>query len=137
MVGLEILAPTMLVTLVVEMLLLIGPTFLFLRTLWTHRVEALRKYMGLASLFVDRFHRTWGEPQEVVDDDLVNSGQWSSLTDMGASVSVVREMRLLPVSTRFVVQIAIAGIVPALPLLLLKYPVSELAANVVTQILGF
>jgi hypothetical protein len=55
---------------------------------------------------------------------------------MGASVSVVREMRLIPVSPRFLVQIAIAGIAPALPLLLLKYPVSDLAANVVSQILG-
>jgi hypothetical protein len=134
--GLEILAPTMLVTLVVELLLMIGPTFLFGRTLWTHRVEALRKYMGLASLFVDRFHHTWAEHQGVANDDLVNTGQWSSLTDMGASVSVVREMRLIPVSPRFLVQIAIAGIAPALPLLLLKYPVSDLAANVVSQILG-
>lgn len=134
--GLEILAPAMLVTLAVEALLLIGPMFLFFRTLWTHRVEALRKYMGLASLFVDRFHQTWAEPPEVGNDDLVNTGQWSSLTDMGASVSVVREMRLLPISPRFLLQVAIAGIIPALPLLLLKYPVSELAANVVSQILG-
>jgi hypothetical protein len=134
--GLEILAPAMLVTLVAEALLLIGPTFLFFRTLWAHRVEALRKYMGLASLFVDRFHQTWAEPPEVVNDDLVNSGQWSSLTDMGASVNVVQEMRLIPVSPRFLVQVALAGILPALPLLLLKYPVSDLASNVVTQILG-
>jgi hypothetical protein len=134
--GIEVLAPAMLVTLAVEALLLIGPMFLFFRTLWTHRVEALRKYMGLASLFVDRFHQTWAQPREVGNDDLVNTGQWSSLTDMGASVSVVREMRLLPVSPRLLVQVAIAGIAPGLPLLLLKYPVSELAANVVSQILG-
>ena len=132
----DTLYPTLLVSLAIEALLLIGPMFLFAGTLWTHRVEALRQYMGLASVFVDRFHQTWAEPREVVTDDLVNSQQWSTLTDMGTSVAVAREMRVIPVSARLLTEVVIAGLAPALPLLLLKFPVSELAARLFARILG-
>ena len=41
--------------------------------------------------------------------------------------SMVTELRLVPASRRLLVTFAIAALVPLLPLLLLKYPVAELA----------
>jgi len=59
-----------------------------------------------------------------------------SLADLSNSVSIVRNMRLVPVSLRMLTELAIAALVPILPLLLLKYPVAELAEKFFAKLSG-
>jgi hypothetical protein len=45
-------------------------------------------------------------------------------------------MRLVPVSLRMLTEFAIAALLPALPLLLLKYPIAELTQRFFSRLTG-
>jgi hypothetical protein len=50
-----------------------------------------------------------------------------SLADLSAGAELVNNLRLVPASHRLLLTLAVAALLPALPLLLLQYPVAELA----------
>jgi hypothetical protein len=58
------------------------------------------------------------------------------LADLSNSVNVVRNMRLAPVSKNLWAQILIAAALPLLPLLLLKFPLAELAEKFIARLSG-
>ena len=61
----------------------------------------------------------------------------SRLADLSNSVRVVKEMHVvLPVGQRLLTMIAGAALLPMLPLLLLQYPVAELAEKFVRRLVG-
>jgi hypothetical protein len=51
----------------------------------------------------------------------------SSLVDLGSSFSVIREMNIVPVSRRQLLQVAAVACVPGLPLVFLVLPLAEVA----------
>jgi hypothetical protein len=59
-----------------------------------------------------------------------------SLADLTNSVRVVRDMRLVPGSQRLVLELVACVILPMLPLLLLKFPVSEIAVRLFRTLAG-
>lgn len=59
-----------------------------------------------------------------------------SLADLTGSLTVVSEMRWVPVSRRLVLGLAASTILPLLPLVLFKYPVSDVAARLFQTITG-
>jgi hypothetical protein len=59
-----------------------------------------------------------------------------SLADLSNSVGIVRNMRWVPVSTRLLVTVVIAALLPMLPLLLFKYPIAELVQRVLSKLAG-
>jgi hypothetical protein len=58
------------------------------------------------------------------------------LADLSNSVAIVRNMRWVPLSPRLVEILAMAALVPILPLLLLKYPVADLAKSLLMKLTG-
>jgi hypothetical protein len=52
-----------------------------------------------------------------------------SLADLSNSVSIVRDMRLVPVSPSLLMYVAAAALLPLLPLVLFKYPIADLLAK--------
>jgi hypothetical protein len=58
------------------------------------------------------------------------------LADLSNSVAIVRQMRLVPVSQRLLLGFATAAVLPMLPLLLLEYPVAELARKFFARLAG-
>jgi hypothetical protein len=51
-------------------------------------------------------------------------------------INIVRNMRWAPVSRRLLIDLALAVLLPMLPLLLLAYPIAELAEIFFTKLMG-
>jgi hypothetical protein len=86
--------------------------------------KAKREFGTLASHYVDDFRQKWvqggraGEP-------LLGTPDLQSLADLGNSYGVVLELRLLPVTKRSLLGLAIALALPFTPLTLTMFSLSE------------
>jgi hypothetical protein len=118
---------TVLLTLFVGGALLLTPLFFFMEQFWSCRVNGLSEYSQLATRYVRDFEDKWlrGAPSE----PLLGSSDLQSLADLGNSVKVVQELKWIPIPLTLLKRIAITGLVPFAPLILLKYPVAELAED--------
>ena len=56
--------------------------------------------------------------------------------DLSNSVNIVRDMRWAPISPRLMLICLAAAMLPLAPVLLLKYPITDLARNLFTGLLG-
>jgi len=121
--------------LLVDAVLFIGPVCVFSHKLWKSRVRGMRDYGAFAERYVDEFDRKWlradppGEP-------LLGTSDIQSLADLSNSVGIVRDMRLVPVSPRMLTHLAVAALLPLLPLVLFKYPLADLLAKFVENLSG-
>jgi hypothetical protein len=111
-----------LVVLVVALTLL--PLVPFVRPLWLARFTALREYGRLSADLARMFHARWVLRGE--REGLLGTPDVSSLADMATAYQVVREMRPLPLSLYTVITIALAVLVPMIPLALMQVPLVEL-----------
>lgn len=127
--------PAFALILTLDAVLFLGPLFLFSPKLIASRVQGLSRYMELAARYVSAFDRKWlradgdGEP-------LLGTPDLQSLADLSASVGIVRDMRTVPASRRLLLVIAAAALLPMLPLLLLRYPVADLAEMLMRRMAG-
>jgi len=121
------LYPAFALLLVVDAVIFLGPLCVFARRLWLCRVTGLATYMEFAARYVGDFDGKWLGRAASPGKSPLGTPDLQSLADLSNSVRVVTEMRLVPASRRLLVLFAIAALVPLLPLLLLKYPVAELA----------
>lgn len=121
--------------LLVNAVLFFGPLFFFTRRLWACRVNGYIEYMQLASNYVRGFDRKWlREPPGA--ESLLGTSDIQSLADLSNSVTIVRNMRFVPLSIRTSRDFIVTALVPALPLLLLKYPAAELVARFFARLSG-
>ena len=131
----EAMYPSVVLVLAVDAVVFAGPLFLFTPRLWVCRIKGLGDYGGLASRYVDSFDIKWIRSADA-GEPLLGTPDIQSLADLSNSVNVVRNMRLAPVSAKLWVHIIIAALLPMLPLMLLKYPIAELAEKFITRISG-
>jgi hypothetical protein len=110
--------------------------FIFTPKLWACRVKGLSDYMQFASSYVSGFDRKWLGAQSAPAEPLLGTADLQSLADLSNSVSIVRNMRLLPVSRRMLAGFAIAALLPLPPLLLFKYPIAELSQKLFSRLIG-
>lgn len=132
----ESLYPLILMILLLVAALFIGPLLLFSGKLWICRVIGLGLYMGMASQYVDAFDRKWIRGENPSGEPLLGTPDMQSLADLNNSVNVVRGMRWVPAGKRLFMRLAAAVVVPMLPLLLLKYPVDQLMAQLFQMLTG-
>ncbi len=104
-----------------------GPLLVFSPQLARAKRSGLNEYGTLAERYVRGFDDKWlrGETQQ--SEPLIGSADIQSLADMGNSFSLVRTMRIAPITRDAVLQLAAAALVPLIPLLLTVMPVEELA----------
>lgn len=121
---------------VVVAVVFVGPACIFSRKLWACRVQGLSDYMVLAAHYVGDFDKKWIASDPSRRPELLGTSDIQSLADLNNSVGIVREMRLVPMSTRTLTEFGLAVIVPAFPLLLFKYPLAELAQGLIARISG-
>jgi hypothetical protein len=122
----DALYPSLVIILLANALLFLGPLCIFTPKLWLCRVTALDTYMDLSSRYVMAFDAKWLRG-EVEEPDLLGSADIQSLADLSNSMEVVNTMRLVPASRRLLMILGVAALAPMLPLLLLLYPIAELA----------
>jgi hypothetical protein len=135
-ISLEGAGPIIVVSLVAQAIVLLGPLFIVSPRLWACRVRGLSEYMEFGTTYVSRFDRKWLRGGAPADEPLLGTGDLQSLADLGNSLKVASSMRWVPLSFELGRDFAVAALLPILPLLLLEYPVTELARKVLERMLG-
>jgi hypothetical protein len=85
---------------------------------------------------VNAFDRKWVRGENPSEEPLLGTADMQSLADLNNSVNIVREMRWIPAGKRLLIIFAAAVIVPLTPLLLLKYPISDLSMKLFQSLSG-
>jgi hypothetical protein len=114
------------VLLVLMQLLCLGPLLVFCPLLARSRRAGVLSYGSLVVHYNRDFQQKWVSAASSARGDLLGAADIQSLADMGTSFSRVVEMRPVPFGRRAVLTIAIATLLPALPLLVLVMPMNEL-----------
>ena len=111
---------------VLNEILFVGPLLVFLPGLFEARLAGLRQYSVLMNQYNRAFHQRWIKNQPASEEPLLGTADIQSLADLGNSFDRVRAMRDFPFGTRLILQIAVMSALPALPLLLLVVPVTQI-----------
>ena len=106
-------------------LVLLGPLLAFTPGLARAKRTGLAEYGKLASVYVFAFEDKWirGGTGEA---ELLGTGDIQSLSDLGQSYSVIREMRVVPFGLQDITRLAAATALPLLPLGLTMFSLEEL-----------
>jgi hypothetical protein len=123
----ESMFPGLAIILIVDASLFLAPLCIFAPKLWACRLKGLRDYMELAAHYVSDFDKKWLGADALPAEPLLGTPDLQSLADLSNSVNIVRNMRIAPIGLRLLANLAIAALLPLLPLLLFKYPAFELA----------
>lgn len=122
--------------LVVDAVLFLGPLLIVSRKLWHCHVKGLLDYGVFAERYVSEFNRKWLVPGTAPEEPLLGSSDIQSLADLSNSVGIVRDMRLVPISPSMLTYLAVAALLPLLPLVLFKYPIASLLAKFFARLSG-
>lgn len=116
------------------LLIILGPLVVFTPRLARAKQKGLSEYGQLGSEYVAAFERKWvgGEAGE---EELLGSGDIQSLSDLGQSYSVVREMNVVPFGVQDIVRLAMTTAAPLLPLALTIFSAEELILRLVKIVL--
>jgi hypothetical protein len=128
--------PSVAFVLLADAVLFVGPLYIFFFKLWRCKVKGMSDYNAFASRYVKEFDRKWLGADPAPEEPLLGTADIQSLADLSNSVSIVREMRLVPVSSSILMSLAVAALLPLLPLVLFKYPIADLLAKFVERLSG-
>ena len=103
-----------------------GPLLVFSPQLAHTKRKGLREYGTLAQRYVLEYDTKWLRGGAPADEPFVGSGDIQSLADLGNGFEIVRSMRIAPVTKDAVIQLAIATLLPIVPLGLTMMPLEEL-----------
>ena len=106
--------------------MVLGPLLVFAPQLAEAKRTGLREYGTLAERYVREFDAKWLRGGAPAGEPLVGSADIQSLADLGNSFEVVRTMRLVPVTRDTIISIAVATLLPIVPLALTMMPLEEL-----------
>ena len=105
----------------------LAPLLAFAPPLARARRAGLREYGALAQSYVTKFESKWLRTASPDKSQFLGTADIQSLSDMINSFqATVADMRLIPISLRSVVRLAIVTMLPVSPLLLTVMPASEI-----------
>jgi hypothetical protein len=133
--GFGQIALILLLMLGIVMALFLGPVVVFAPKLRAARLNGNRVFSAFAARYVQQFEQKW-LGNAFPEEPLVGTADIQSLADLANSARTVRDMRTVPVSRRIVTLYAIGVVLPFLPLLLLKYPIADLAGMLLKRLSG-
>ena len=81
------------------------------------------------------FQDKWLESPGPQGEPLLGSSDIQSLADLGNSFRLVSDMKVMPFGRSAVIQLAVATLLPGLPLVLLAVPMSEILAALAKVVL--
>ena len=106
--------------------MILGPLLVFTPQLAGAKRTGNREYGTLAERYVREFDTKWLRGGAPAGEPLVGSSDIQSLADLNNSFEVVRTMRIAPITKDAVVRLAVATLVPIVPLMLTMMPLEEL-----------
>jgi hypothetical protein len=122
--------------LLADAVLFLGPLCIFSRKLWKCRVKGMSDYNAFAERYVDAFDRKWLGPDAAQAQPLLGTADIQSLADLSTSVDIIRDMRTVPVSSTLLIHLAVAALLPLLPLALFEYPATEMLVKFLERLSG-
>ena len=106
--------------------LVVGPLMVFAPQLAQARRMGLREYGTLAQRYVRDFDAKWMRGKVGADEPMLGTGDIQSLADLGNSFAIIQDMRMVPITKQAMFQLALATVVPIVPLLLTLMPLEDL-----------
>ena len=110
--------PEIIAVVIFLLLLVLGPLCVFSPRLAQAKRQGLLEYGALASRYVDGFDQKWLRGGASLDEQFIGTGDIQSLNDLAGSFEVVKSMRPFPFDKTVLLQTAVAGLAPLLPLTL-------------------
>lgn len=121
--------------LLIDAVVFIAPLLLFLPKLWSSKLRGIDDFMVLAENYAIAFDRKWNRPS-APNDELLGSGDIQTLADLRTAVAIVTDMRIVPVSSKALINLAIVALLPLVPLALFKFPLTQLVGEMVGRLTG-
>jgi hypothetical protein len=118
-----------------SVLVFAGPLIVFAPKLFSLKQEGLNRYGTLASRYTQQFDSKWVEGINHPEEPLLGTADIQSLADLGNSYEMVRKMRAIPIQWSDFIAMALPGVIPALPLVAMVMPVSEILKGIL-RLLG-
>jgi hypothetical protein len=115
---------------ILAILLVQGPLFVFTGILVAARRHGIMQYGALADAYVHDFHGKWVGDRKPSEEPLLGTADIQSLADIGNSLQVVRGMRVAPIGVQELTGTALCALLPMLPLLSTIIPVQEILKKV-------
>ena len=111
---------------ILSLIILMGPLLVFCGKLIRVKRRGILQYGALATYYTQLFHQKWIQGGASEEESILGSGDIQSLADIGASYERVEQMKLIPFDPKVLLVIALAGLVPLLPLLLTVMPLKDI-----------
>jgi hypothetical protein len=113
----------------------LSPLFVFSPTLFKVKRKGLLEYGALATGYTQSFDKKWVRGNAPEDEALLGSSDIQSLADLGNSFEIIRKMRLVPFGLMTIRSLAVATVIPFLPLLLTVIPAEEIVMKIIRFLL--
>ena len=133
---LQSVGPTFLVFVVVALVIACGPLLLFSRQLYSAREREFASYTAFAHDYVCAFRARWLTGPLDDPATALGTSDLQSLADLGNGFRPVADAGIVPVSTRALLTIGIAAVLPMLPLIVASVPLPTLISHLGKALLG-
>jgi hypothetical protein len=120
---------------IVVVILLIAPLLLLTPRLVRVKKRGLLEYAALATTYAQSFDAKWVHAPYPPWESLLGGSDIQSLADLNASYAIVREMRVVPIDKATLIGLAVAALLPMVPLVLAVASVDELVRDVLHLLL--
>ena len=111
---------------VLATIFLVVPLLVVTPVLLKVKRKALLEYGAQVAIHNQLFDQKWIQSRQPVGETLLGNPDASSLADLGASFTVVRQMRVVPIDKPTLLTLAISAALPMLPVVLYATPAPEL-----------
>src|SRR5215467_1002999 len=111
---------------VIMLLLFLAPLFMFAPALVRTRRKALHEYSTLACMLGRLYDRKWVQATTPAAESILSTSDNASLATYSRDYELVDRMRVFPFDPRTAVGLALAGLVPMVPLLATVMPMAEI-----------
>ena len=132
----EAIYPALAITLIIDLALIALPPCMFAFKLRNCQEKGLSDYTAFAAQYVNGFEKKWLNSSAAPAEPLLGTPDLQSLAILSNSVGIVRNMRWVPVSTRLLILVFIAALLPMAPLFLFKYPIAHLISKLLSNLAG-
>jgi hypothetical protein len=120
---------------IMAIILLVAPLLVVTPLLIKIKKKALLEYGALVAIHNQQFDQKWIQKEQSPDEAILGHPDPSSLTDLGSSFTVIRQMGIIPIDKPTLVTLALAAALPMVPVVLLATPIDELV-RLVLKMLG-
>jgi hypothetical protein len=118
----------------IAIIVLVAPLLVVAPVLFRIKQKALLEYGALVTIHNQQFDQKWIHKQSAQAEMLLGDPDPSSLIDLGSSFIVIKQMILVPIDRRTLFCLAIAAVLPMVPVVLFATPADQLVRAVLKML---